>query len=101
MSDCFAPGEQPPPCRLYMIAKGTAEFRDVIRTSPFCWGALDVNGRHSNLGPTDLQIDEPRVRLVLGQVMLPNAGSHIDLVATSTSYLVSRSYTVPSPAMCL
>ena len=56
MSDCFAPGEKPPPCRLYMIEKGTAEFRDEIRTSPFCWGALDVNDRHSNLGPTDLQI---------------------------------------------
>ncbi len=33
--------------------------------------------------------------------MLPNAGRHIDLVATATSYLVSRSYSFPSPAMYL
>ena len=41
-SDVFAPGESPPPCRVYTIVKGHARFRGSIRSSPFCWGALDV-----------------------------------------------------------
>eukprot|EP00908_Phaeocystis_cordata_P025504 Transcript_7956.p1 GENE.Transcript_7956~~Transcript_7956.p1 ORF type:complete len:680 (-),score=124.39 Transcript_7956:256-2295(-) len=70
VSDCYAPQETPPPCRLYMIVKGHARFRGTIRSNPFCWGALDVMLPKAPLVKTALSttylhvvwIDGPKLR---------------------------------------
>ena len=52
----FAPHERPPRGRVYVILQGEARYRGMRRNAGYCWGALDVSDRRSNLVPTDLQI---------------------------------------------
>ena len=47
----FAPHERPPRGRVYVILQGDARYRGMRRTAGYCWGALDVSDRRSNLGP--------------------------------------------------
>ena len=42
VSDVYAPMETPPAGRLYVIYKGSARYRGMVRSNGFSWGALDV-----------------------------------------------------------
>ena len=41
-TDVFIPMERPPSGRLYVIHKGSARFKGLVRSEGFSWGALDV-----------------------------------------------------------